>query len=111
MIDFFKYGNIVSTIDENYNVINYRSICYSPKMPLKQYMLKTKILQTEKYRPDKVSFRLFNDPTMSWVIDEINSFYNFSDYYPNREIYYLDSNGLSFMGLETDYVSYQEDNF
>jgi hypothetical protein len=111
MIDFFKYGKTVLTIDENYRVVNYLSICYTPKMPLKEYMLKTKILQTEKYRPDKVSYRLFRDPGMSWVIDEINNFYSFSDYYTDREIYYLDTNGLMFMGLETDYVSYEEDNF
>ena len=111
MIDLFNYGEIVSTVNENYNTVSYLSICYPPKMPLKQYMLKTKILQTEKYRPDKVSYRLFRDPNMSWVIDEINNFYTFNDYYPDREIYYLDSNGIISMGLETDYVSYEEDNF
>ena len=99
MNNLFDYGTIVSDLDINRRTISYRSICYTPKMPLKKYLFKTNILQTEKYRPDKIAYRLFEDPTLSWVLDEINNLYSFKDYYPNREIYYLDNRGLNFIGI------------
>lgn len=111
MINFYDYSNVFNTLDENRKIISYSSISYTPKIPLKRFLLKTKILQVEKYRPDKISYRLFNDPRLSWILDEINNFYSFSDYYPEREIYYLDEKGLSFIGIETDYVPFDYDNF
>jgi hypothetical protein len=111
MINFFDYGSIVDDLNNKYKLVSYRSICYTPKMPLERFLLKTKILQTERYRPDMISYRLFNDPRLSWVLDELNNLYNFSDYYAGREIKYLDTNGLRFINIDSDYIPYDYDNF
>ena len=106
----FDYGRIVNYVEDSKDITQL-SICYTPQMPLRKFMLKTNILDKEKYRPDKVSYRLFDDPNLSWIIDEINSLYSFSDYYLGREIYYLDTNGLKSIGIEVDYVSYESQNY
>jgi hypothetical protein len=106
----FDYGSVLNYTEDQKN-ISHLSICYTPKMPLKTSMLKTTILEKENYRPDKVSYRLFGDPNLSWVLDEINSFYLFSDYYLGREIYYLTETGLKSIGIETEYISYEMQNY
>jgi hypothetical protein len=112
MSNYFDYSSTIDTINEkDQKIISYSSISYSPQLPLKTSMIKTKITQKEKYRPDKVSYRLFGDPNLSWLLDEINNFYSLSDYYPEREIYYLGSKGLSSIGIEIDYVSYETQNY
>lgn len=109
---YFNYGNIISDVDDKtLKEVVYTSISYTPNLPLKTSMLKTTILQTENFRPDKISYRLFEDPNLSWILDEINSFYTFSDYYAGREIYYLGPNGLSSINISVDYVSYEMQNY
>jgi hypothetical protein len=111
MKNYFDYANIITTNNENLNTISYSSISYPSKLPLKKSMLKATILSNEQYRPDKVSFRLFEDPNLSWLLDDINNFYSFSDYYLGREIYYLGTKGLGSIGIEVDYISYQTQNY
>jgi hypothetical protein len=112
MIRYFDYSSLITTINEkDYKEISYSSIAYTPQLPLKKSMLKTNILTTEQYRPDKISYRLFGDPNLSWLLDDINSFYSFSEYYLGREIYYLGTNGLSAIGIEVDYISYESQNY
>lgn len=112
MNNYFDYATIINTTNEiTRRDISYSSISYSPILPLKTSMIKSKILQTENYRPDKVSYRLFGDPFLSWLLDEINNFYSISDYYSGREIYYLGPNGLKSIGIEIDYTSYQTQNY
>lgn len=106
----FDYGSVLNYIEDQKSV-SHLSICYTPRMPLKTSMLKTTILEKENYRPDKVSFRLFKDPNLSWILDEINNFYLFSDYYLGREIYYLTEPGLKAIGIEVEYVSYETQNY
>jgi len=112
MNDYFDYSDSVISVDEKTSKeITYSSISYPPQLPLKTSMLKTKILQTEKFRPDKVSYRLFGDPFMSWLIDDINNFYSFKDYEPGKEIYYLGPRGIESLGIEIDYTSFETQNF
>lgn len=110
MNNLFDYGNILSYAENEKN-FSHLSLCYTPQLPLKTSMLKTTILEKENYRPDKVAYRLFGDPNLSWILDEINSFYSFSDYYLGREIYYLTQQGLLSIGIEVDYISYETQNY
>ena len=106
----FDYGAILNYTEDGKD-FSHLSVCYTPQMPLKKSMLKTTILEKENFRPDKVSYRLFGDPNLSWIIDEINNFYSFSDYYLGREIYYLTQAGLEAIGIEVDYTSYETQNY
>ena len=110
-MSYFNYGGTFNNIENNFRFREVRSICYPPKMPLKTSMVKTTIRSVEEYRPDKISYRLFGDPLLSWILDEINNFYLFSDYKSGREIYYLNEYGLSSIGVEVDYISFESQNF
>jgi hypothetical protein len=110
-MSYFNYGTTFRNLENNLTFREVRSICYPPKMPLKTSMVKTTIKSVEEYRPDKISYRLFGDPLLSWVLDEINNFYLISDYYSGREIYYLNEYGLSAIGVEVDYISFESQNF
>lgn len=112
MNNYFDYSNTINTYDnETFNSVSYSSISYPPQLPLKKSMLKTNILANEQYRPDKVSYRLFGDPNLSWLLDDINNFYSFSEYYLGREIYYLETKGLGSIGIQIDYISYETQNY
>lgn len=111
MISYFNYGDTFDNVENNFTIRTVRSICYPPKMPLKTSMLKTKILNVEHYRPDKIAYRLFGDPLLSWILDEINNFYLISDYSAGKEIYYLNELGLLSIGIEVDYISFENQNF
>ena len=111
-MNFFDYSSPIININEKtQREISYSSISYTPQLPLRTSMLKTKILQTENFRPDKLSYRLFEDPFMSWLIDEINNFYSFKDYVAGKEIYYLGSAGLESIGIEINYTSFETQNY
>ena len=111
-MNYFDYSNeIIGVNEKTQREIFYSSISYTPQLPLKTSMLKTKILQTENFRPDKVSYRLFNDPFMSWLIDEINNFYSFKDYEAGKEIYYLGPGALESIGIEINYTSFETQNY
>lgn len=111
-MNYFNNSSVINTIDEKtQKQISYSSISYPFQLPLKTSMLKTKILQTEMFRPDKVSYRLFGDPFLSWLIDDINNFYSFSDYEAEKEIYYLGPKGLASIGIEIEYISFETQNY
>jgi hypothetical protein len=100
MTNLHNYSNIVEYTERNKN-ISYSSITYNtPNQPLESSMLKTRVLISEVYRPDKISLRLYDNPLSSWILDEANNFYNgFSDYYYDREIYYPSLEALELMGI------------
>lgn len=100
MTNLHSYANIVEEIKNN-KTTTFSSIVYnSPQFPLKASLLKTRVLITEEFRPDKIALRLYQEPLASWILDEANNFYNgFSDYYHNREIYYPSITALDLMGI------------
>jgi hypothetical protein len=111
MNHLWDYTNILSDLTKDSVTITYSSIAYPPKLPLKQSMRRTIVSSDEIYRPDKIAFRLYNNPLLSWILDEANSFYSFSDYTINREIYYPTTEALELMGINYDYSSYKDENF
>jgi hypothetical protein len=109
MTNFFDYAYLIDNDDIDRR--NNASISYPPRSPLKSSMLTTTILITEQYRPDKVAFRLYNNPLLSWVIDEANSFYSISDYTYEKKIYYPSQRALDLMGIDYSYASFKDQNF
>ena len=87
---------------ENCSIIyntSHIGICSISQLPQEKHFLKTYVLQNEQYRPDLVSYRLFNNVNYAWVIDEMNNFYHgFSDYEAGRQIFYLKKEDLSALG-------------
>ena len=61
------------------------------KFSYKLYTIK----DNEEFRPDKVSFSIYQNPDYDWVLNLLNDFkHGFSDYYSGREIKYLSSADL-----------------
>lgn len=89
----------------------YSSLCYPPRLPLTTSMRKTTVGSDETYRPDKVSFRLYGNPLLSWILDDANSFYSCADYTINKEILYPSFEALDLMGISYEYSSYKDENF
>jgi hypothetical protein len=86
---------------ENCSIIDgeYVGLCTIAKFPKSKHFLKTNVLQNEQYRPDMVSYRLFNNVNYAWVIDEMNNFYHgFKDYESGKEIFYLRKEDLKALG-------------
>jgi hypothetical protein len=78
----------------------YLNICRINQFPLKKHFLITVIQQNEQYRPDLVSYRLFQNVNYGWILDEMNNFYHgFKDYTSGREIFYLKKEDLETLGL------------
>lgn len=101
---YHDYANIITFIDDTTKKEKtLSSISYPPDFPIERSLLKTTVQANEIFRPDKIAFRLYDNPLMSWVIDEVNNFYNgFSEYYINREIFYPSTEALDIMGI--DYI-------
>lgn len=58
-------------------------------------LLTTELEEREKYRPDLVSFRLYGDASLSWVLDQLNGFtQGFVEYTPRTVITYIPQNKL-----------------
>jgi hypothetical protein len=99
MSKLHEYSQLVE-YQERQKTISYASIALPPEMPLKESLLKTKVLIGEVHRPDKIAYRLYQNATLSWIIDEANKFYNgFSEYTFDREIYYPSLQALNLMGI------------
>lgn len=78
----------------------YLNICRINQFPLKKHFLITVIQQNEEYRPDLVSYRLFQNVGYSWILDEMNNFYHgFKDYTSGKEIFYLKKEDLETLGF------------
>ena len=76
------------------------SICRIKQFPKKEHWLKTFVQQNERYRPDMISYRLFNNVNYAWVLDEMNDFYHgFKDYEIGKEIFYLKAEDLQELGI------------
>lgn len=101
---YHDYSSVITFIDDTTKKEKtMSSVSYPPDFPLVKSLLKTTVDSSEIFRPDKIAYRLYGNPLMSWVIDEVNSFYNgFSEYYINREIYYPSTDALEIMGI--DYI-------
>lgn len=111
MNHIWDFSNIILDKRSDGSNVLYSSISYSPRLPLKESMRRTTIAANEVYRPDKIALRLYNNPLLSWILDEANSFYSFSDYTINKEIYYPTTEALDLMGINYEYSSYKDENF
>jgi hypothetical protein len=68
--------------------------------PKSKHFLRTYVSQNEQYRPDLISYRLFESVNYSWVLDEMNNFYHgFKEYTSGREIFYLRKEDLRDLGF------------
>lgn len=95
-MNFFSKAGVIF---DNNNV-PYSNLAIIEQFPLKKHFLKTYVLQNEQYRPDLISFRLFNNVNYAWVIDEMNNFYHgFKEYEAGREIFYLKKEDLNALGF------------
>jgi hypothetical protein len=107
----FDYLTVNFDVAKNGGILQYASVAYPPRLPLVESLRKTYIESNEIYRPDKVAYRLYGNPMLSWIIDDANSFYSFSDYTINKEIYYPSLEALELMGIDISYDSFEEQNF
>lgn len=101
MNNYHDYAATVSFIQDNGTSKDNISISYPRKMPIT--LSKTKVDASEQNRPDKISYRLYGNPLNSWILDEANNFYLFSDYYINRTILYPTREALTIMGINIEY--------
>ena len=64
-----------SFADTETNDDNVQYLCPSipPELPITP-LATTRIDETEQYRPDKIAYRLYGDPMLSWIIDYANEF-------------------------------------
>ena len=89
----------------NCSIINdgersYLTLANIDVFPKKEHFLKTYVLQNEQYRPDLISYRLFDNVYCSWILDEMNNFYHgFKEYEIGREIFYLKKDDLRALGF------------
>ena len=48
------------------------------------------IQPNEQFRPDKICEKLYDDPSLGWVLDDINHFkHGIKEYLPGKKIKYL----------------------
>jgi hypothetical protein len=90
-----NFFNNCGTIDGEY-----LNICRIGTFPLSKHFLITTVAQNEQYRPDLISFRLFQNVNYAWILDEMNNFYHgFKDYESGIEIFYLKKEDLMSLGF------------
>jgi hypothetical protein len=106
-LSYFDYATIVT---DNDNILRL-SLSYTPQLPILESLLTNKILPEEQYRPDKVAYRLYRNPLLSWVIDEANNWYHFNNYIAGSSFYYPSIAALNSMGIDYDYQSFEDENF
>jgi hypothetical protein len=106
-VNYFDYADIVVDNDN----IPRLSLSYTPQLPILESLSTSKILPEEQYRPDKVAYRLYRNPLLSWVIDEANNWYHFKDYIAGSSFYYPRTAALDYMGIDYDYESFEDENF
>lgn len=86
--------------DNCYEIDGCVSLSIVPILPSKKHFLKTYVFQNERFRPDLISLRLFNNVNYSWILDEMNDFYHgFKEYEIGREIFYLKKEDLESIGF------------
>ena len=103
-MSLWNYSGIIESDDKSIS-----SFCYTPQLPIT--LLSTTILSNENFRPDKVSYRLYGNPMLSWIIDETNNFYHMKEYYANRIIKYPSKEALNIMGIDYSFSSYEDENY
>jgi hypothetical protein len=100
MKTFSQYSSIFDNVGYNDTSVQASSISYYPDFYVyKNYYLKFLIEPKYQFRPDKIAYMLWNNQSLSWVLDAINNFTSLSEYYIAREIYYLNSDFLVSLGI------------
>jgi hypothetical protein len=95
-----SYFDNVNFINDQEDNIVYVGLTKTNVFPNKKHFLSTYVLQNEQYRPDLVSYRLFQNVNHAWIIDEMNNFYHgFKEYETGRKIFYLTKTDLIGLGF------------
>lgn len=96
-MNYFEFAK--KTTDEE--SIEYSGLAFSiPDFSLyKEYFLEYYVDETTSYRPDKIAHDLYDDYTLSWIIDEINFIKHPKEYTINKIVKYLPLNILSQLGV------------
>lgn len=95
MSSLFDFANILSSDTDNRQ--NY-SVSRPPRFPISG-MIQDEIQSDEQYRPDKVADRIYNDPSLSWIIDEANNWFHLKEYTIGKKFLYPNENTLIQMGI------------
>lgn len=100
MRTFTDYSKKYIVFNHKQNVL-INSIAYVPNFSLySKYYLKYQIPVFNEYRPDKISYELYNTPYLDWVLNEINYFtHGIKEYKRNTIINYLDITILKTLGI------------
>jgi hypothetical protein len=71
-MNFFDYNATLndSVTFEDYKGVNSYRIVYDKTQDVSVY----KILPTQQFRPDKICSDLYDDPSLTWVLDDLNNF-------------------------------------
>jgi len=95
-----SYFNYSTTLTDDVRK-EYSGICFNiPKFSDYKNKYSTYIIRTnEEFRPDKISYSLYGDDSLSWVIDEINKTSDFSFYTNGKKIFYLPYDYLIDLGI------------
>ena len=68
---------------DEYKGVNSYRLLYSQTSDVVPYV----ILPTQQFRPDKICSILYDDPTLSWVLDDLNNFkHGIKEYLPGITI-------------------------
>lgn len=97
MKNFFDLAGIL--YDDNN--IPFKDISNIPSFEIYKDRYQTHtITPQEEYRPDIISWNIWDNEKLSWVLDAINGFtHGYSEYTSGTQIYYLDSNILQSIGI------------
>lgn len=95
MPTLFDFTKIITGNEDNRD--NY-SIVRIPQWPIKG-MIEDEIQSDEQYRPDKVAYRVYNDASLSWIIDDANNWFHVKDYTIGRKFYRPSETTLVQMGI------------
>jgi hypothetical protein len=94
---YFENNTLLSDDEDfkTYRGVNTYSLSYSLG-DLSIY----EIQPNEQFRPDKICDKLYNDPSITWVLDDINNFkHGIKEYLPGKKIKYLSKAILTRNGI------------
>ena len=96
-MNYFDYAS--KTIDNENR--EYKGVALRiPNFSLyKEYFEEYVVDEKTCYRPDKIAHEIYDDYTLSWVLDEINAIKHMKEYTYNKVIYYLPYAILNSLGV------------
>ena len=84
----FSNYSIISVDEDNKNYSNVMFAMPDFSVYEADYRIYTITAKTE-FRPDRIAKLMFEDDSLSWVLDEINGLSRLSEYTRGKDIFYL----------------------